>query len=149
MVKETQHGAAYDILRGEIHKDGYRQCIYCGEPADTLDHVPPKTRVYDYRSLNLIKEYYFKVYCCKECNNLLSDTLQDCLFDRIEVLKAKLYRRYRRYLKIPEWEAEELAELGKTLKEEVLSAIRLRDAIEYRLDYSGGQQILADFLDRV
>lgn len=51
--------------RGVLRRDGH-QCAYCGRPANTIDHVQPKSRGGRDSWENLVA-------CCLKCNNKKSD----------------------------------------------------------------------------
>jgi hypothetical protein len=82
----------YDVLSV---MDNPFLCLYCGEPAECRDHVPPLSRIEAYRRFNLEREVYVKVWCCTECNRLLSDSLQIDLIERIDNLKQLLRLKYK------------------------------------------------------
>ena len=128
----------YRRFGGERDPNGWLRCFYCGTPADTFDHQPPLSRVHDYEALGLVNESYVKVPCCRECNSMLGASLNECLISRERQVKKLIAHKYRSALKTPDWPAEEIKKLGKNIKSKVNVAIEIRDAIELRLDYSGG-----------
>ena len=76
-------------------------CFYCGELASVLDHVVPLSRSGDVST----EELYLRsdldrltVPACRECNNLLADTLQESLQERFLFLKSRLERRLSKQL---------------------------------------------------
>lgn len=69
---------------------------------------------------------------------MLGASLNTCLIDRERQLKKLMQHKYRASLKVPDWPSDELALLGKNMRSEINVAIGVRDAIEMRLDYSGG-----------
>ena len=48
----------YKLCPSERSEKGYKMCVYCGQPADTLDHVPPLNRIDDYEAMGLMEEHY-------------------------------------------------------------------------------------------
>ena len=69
-----------------MSRDGWA-CVYCGEVADTVDHVVPKSYRLNNRDDNLVAS-------CKECNALAANYV----FDSIEEKRAfVLRRRHERY----------------------------------------------------
>lgn len=103
-----------------------------------MDHQPPISQVDAYRALSLQYEFYVKVPCCRECNNLLGDSLTDDLIDREREVKAKLEARYKNHLRVGEWEDSEIDELGPNLRSTVREAKLQFDRTMARLDYAGG-----------
>lgn len=128
----------YSIFGQRDPEKGWKSCFYCGDPADTVDHHPPVSRVDDYRALGLSHEVFVKVFCCQECNCLLENSLNESLLDRERELKQKMAKKYSRKLRVPDWTEKELSCLGRTLRGEILSAIAVRDRVEKRLEYCGG-----------
>lgn len=124
----------------------YWRCVYCGEPADQLDHVPPLTRVDDYKALGIAKEIYITVPCCGDCNSSLSNSLQDNIFERIDHLKSKLYKKYAKSTSA-EWDDDEIAELGPALRSHVVAATRSQSLIKRRYEYEGGYAALMNSYD--
>ena len=131
---ESTHGHLYN----KVAYGMYMGCFYCGERADTLDHCPPISRADDYLVFNLEEERWVLVDCCRECNGLLSDSLQETIVERAELLKLKLTRRYRSLLRTPKWTAKELRELGRMLRSSIDGQATERARIQERLEYNGG-----------
>lgn len=105
-----------------------KDCYYCGQYADTVDHVP---------AVNMIKFYtnYYKILVktCRECNFCLSDRMLPTLISRLEFLDKKYRKRYLKLLKQPEWNEEELGELKGSLKKYVEEEVKNKFRIEKRL----------------
>ncbi len=116
------------------------RCFYCGEPASTLDHQPPKSRVSDYESLRLRHETYVKVPCCEECNALLGAALTVDLIEREMLAKSRLDERYGRLVEIREWTDREIRDKGFVggLRATVKSFKAKQEWVRRRLDYAGG-----------
>jgi 5-methylcytosine-specific restriction endonuclease McrA len=136
----AKFGGIYRLFRPGKYGGEFFKCVYCGDPADEIDHQPPITRVPDYRTFGLERELYITVPCCRECNILLSDALTIDLLEREVILKNKLAKKYRRVLKGRTWTEQEIrdAEFKGTLKKFVGGHARRRDRIEVRLDYEEG-----------
>jgi 5-methylcytosine-specific restriction endonuclease McrA len=115
-------------------------CYYCGGPASTTDHVIPRSvlRCFDYEAdpqahAKLIKGRRLEVPACHECNTLLGSTYQETLQQRKAFLKSKLRKRYKKVLKLPTWTAEEIEELGPTLKKSLLASLAEKERLKRRL----------------
>lgn len=148
MKRKSNYQNLYSLVSGERSSNNlYPLCVYCGSPADTRDHVPPITRVNDYRSIGLKNEQYLLVPCCKSCNSYLNDSLQDNIFDRIEHLKDILASKFSKQLKEVEWDDDELEELGDNLRSFVSSSCRKSKNIQSRYHYYGGFDALSAALD--
>lgn len=124
----------YSMLRVS-HSGEWYLCFYCGVPADTVDHVPPLSRISDYEFKRLKHERYYKVPCCRECNNLAGASLQDNLVARAEHVKDKLSRKYRKHLMAIEWSEDELQELGAVLESKVRQSIIKHHYVSARIEY--------------
>lgn len=111
-----------------------KDCYYCGQYADTVDHVP---------AVNMIKFYtnYYKILvkACRECNFCLSDRMLPTLISRLEFLHKKYRIRYARLLKMPRWDDEELMELRGQLKRYIEEEIKNKLKIERRISYIKAQ----------
>lgn len=118
------------------HIDTDNICVYCGLPADTYDHVPPLSRVDDYRALVTHQETYILVSCCRQCNSLLSNSLQENIICRYDVLKIRLRSRLNKHIMKREWTQEEIAQLGPNLKTKIMRAVNLHNRAQERLQYS-------------
>jgi len=129
----------YKSLHGERVAE-YWLCVYCGDPADTVEHVPPLSRVSDYEALGIVNELYCKSPACRECNSVAGDSLQDSFMARVEYVKDCLERRYRRYLRLPEWDDAELdeAEFGPVLRSAIVEHNRKAKAARERIEYFAG-----------
>lgn len=109
-------------------------CFYCGLPAGTVDHVPPLNRVTELKLIqNEIR--YLKVPSCSECNLLATDELHDDIFIRQEFVKNKIKNKYKKYLKYPDWNDDEIHSLGYRMKQSVVALMELKYLIVYRLQY--------------
>ena len=54
----------------------FPSCFYCGEPASTIDHVPPKSIRFTLIGLGAQTIYpFYELDCCRECNSALYNYL--------------------------------------------------------------------------
>jgi hypothetical protein len=126
---------------------GYIECVYCGEPANCKDHVPPISKVDDYRTLHLTNEMYLTLHSCRECNGIASDTLNVTPFDRQTYIHDALRKRYRRHLEQPEWSDRELEGMSTEFKRFIKAGMNFSDLMWERLDYGVGMRNLLDYLE--
>src|SRR6266404_4024559 len=92
-------------------------CFYCGCPANTIDHVPPKSVRSFIVAEKLRSKYTFsEVNCCLECNVLLGDRPIWRLSLRKRFIKRALRLRYARLLRGPIWTTAEKNVMGYNLK---------------------------------
>lgn len=118
--KEREH-----LMRVHGHKykrhfitEGY-YCFYCGQSADTLDHVPPLSLMDIYTQETRKKKRIpaTLVPCCSECNSALSNRNLPTVMDRLMYLES-YYEAYFKKQKA-QWTEEEIEELGSSLREYV------------------------------
>ncbi|CDF83137.1 hypothetical protein PKB_1779 [Pseudomonas knackmussii B13] len=138
------HIGLYTHAPAERSPHGWPLCVYCGQPADALDHQPPLSRVDDYQKLYLEREQYWQVKACKPCCELLGDDLQKDIFVRIEALKYRLQRTLRRHDAALSWADDDLAELGHSLRSKVSVSAAVVSATQPRIDYQGGLRLLRE-----
>lgn len=121
----------------------YAMCVYCGDPADTVDHVPPLSRVDDYRSLGPCRERYLLVKSCSPCNAPLGDSVQASLLERVEYLKERLSARLPK--RRARWTEEDIQRLGRNLRSLVASQVDKQTKLEARISYVGGLRALLGY----
>ena len=148
--KRKEAVSKFDHLYKHIYGERgqfYYLCVYCGEPASERDHVPPITRVDDYRNLHLENELFLKIPCCRECNNFGADILDDGFLSRVERIKDKIARKYSRFMSKSDWDDDEVEELDFTLKTKVLEHGKKGEIALERIEYYAGVDLVLDKLD--
>lgn len=134
-VRRLLRGLNLPMGRAKVIIDEFA-CTYCGMSADTIDHVPPQVARPFLLSQGLHLKYPFvEVRCCRECNSLLGAQAYWTVADRKRYIKKRLRRRYRDYLRMPEWKDSELQELGRGLHDMVLQSQVMQDLIKKRLGW--------------
>ena len=115
-------------------------CYYCGQRASTVDHVIPQSMIRQLTALGdeevtyqVLGKRALKVWSCRECNCLASDSIQESLQERKAYVKEKLRRRYQKLLDMPPWSQDELDVLGYALKTHVEASIKARDFVKQRI----------------
>ena len=112
------------ILLKELHlsykrhdslKDVY--CFYCGSLADSRDHCPS---LFNARCYPDEERILFR--CCYLCNSLLSNKFLLRPLPRLEFLKTKYKKRWKKDIDLPDWTDEEIDQLQGELKREVIKA---------------------------
>lgn len=73
-----------------------KTCIYCGDPADTEDHLEPVSRQTSRRRKGKMPGLGDTVPCCGECNSLLGAANAFTVKERAAVLVLAYARRDRR-----------------------------------------------------
>jgi hypothetical protein len=112
-------------------------CYYCGVPADSKDHVTPRAlkSMIGNEIENPVRSTAFTVSSCRECNSALNCGVYETLTDRKFAAKEHIRKKYGKYLKIPEWTEDELAELGHSLRSHVLHGIAMKKLTRMRLNW--------------
>lgn len=105
-----------------IHTDEFRiringyECTYCGDKADTMDHYPPKSVSY----------HGLMLPCCRECNSSLGASHPFSFANRCKMAKDNIRRKFKRVLKMPAWDAQELEEMSYSMREHIKSCERTK-----------------------
>ena len=143
-----KYESRYTLAPSQRSKNNlYWLCAYCGQPAETRDHVPPISRVDDYMAYNLKVEIYIKVPCCKQCNSWLSDSLQESFQRRFIYAKEIMERKWKSKLKPIDWSENEILELGKNLRSKIVSEINKSSKFIERHEYYEGADIVCDWIN--
>ncbi len=123
-------------------KQEFKICYYCGQEANTIDHVIPRSLLKHLAAIgdakitdSILGRRILKVPACKECNCLLSDSVQNTVQERKKYLKTKLKRRYQKILRIPEWREDELEEMGNNMRKYIEGALQQKMIIKQRLEW--------------
>jgi hypothetical protein len=104
-----------DRCRWQAHEAISEPCFYCGVPADTTDHVPPRSVRGELMALNITQWEFVEVPACHECNCALGARALWTLPSRKAWIKRWLRKRYARLLVIPEWTEVERADISERL----------------------------------
>lgn len=118
-----------------MRRVGFNPCTYCGMPAETLDHVPPR------RIRKMLKEEevrrwpFVTVASCLECNSLLGSLRLMTVIQRKAYIKKRIRDRYGKFLKAEEWTDDELSELGPSLRESVAEMMEMSKIVRKRLKW--------------
>jgi hypothetical protein len=88
-----------------------RRCVYCGEPADTQDHIPPKNSVHGSQNI---------VPACKDCNcYILRDIPRETIKEGCAIVIAALEHRIRCGKPKVWWSEAELKEMGPNMRKTI------------------------------
>lgn len=126
----------------EFDFDGYvvelTVCYYCGAPAETVDHVPPRSiRPFILENPQQRQHYpFYEVNCCKECNCRFLGTKGWTLAERKKHVAQQIKRKYRRLLAMPDWTPEELQGMSMKMKTQIRANLKKRDNVRERLRWA-------------
>lgn len=139
MARKT-HGYAIRATQAEkmylAARSSAAPCTYCGMPADSIDHIPPRAYREFIAAQGLQARYPFiEVMSCRECNSALGARALWTVPLRKQRIVAYLKRKYAKYLAIPDWtpaEAEEMGDgvLGSYIREGLIVRDVTRDRIK-------------------
>lgn len=133
-----------DICRSKAWREGIDvkelriPCYYCGVPADSIDHVPPKSVRERIIQSGLSDRYPFvEIDSCRECNAVIGARTLWTLSERKKFIKRALRRRYAKFLRIPEWSPTELMKMGdrSVMRRFIENGIIVRDITLERIKW--------------
>jgi hypothetical protein len=136
----------YSSAPAERSEMGWPLCVYCGDPADAVDHVPPLSKIVQYRGLGVNREMYLLAKTCRPCNQMLGSTLQTDILSRIDEAKSLLRKKLGRRDVGYTWAEEDLEDLGRNLRSHVGSAMRKTESLIRRIEYRGGYRAVLGML---
>lgn len=111
-----------------------RLCVYCGDIASTVDHVPPTT-IRERMSATDREDFEFVVVpACRECNcAILSGKPLYTVEDRTAFVKEALQRRHKRLLAMPDWSDDDLSEMSGSFASGLAGYQSYRDSVKARI----------------
>lgn len=114
-----------------------KPCYYCGMPATTIDHVPPRCVRPTLLEMNEQRWPFHEVDACHECNSIINAEPPWTLAERKKRIKEKLKKKYGRYLRLPEWSDIQLDEFDdrSILRQHIAEGKILKEATEKRLNW--------------
>lgn len=127
---------------------GHDVCVYCGELADTIDHLLCVSYVANLLSINVhavdrVRSSCIKVPACVECNSLLGDFIAYTLEDKRAELKKRLRVKYKRLLNGKPWTQDEIDDGHKgRLRQYLQGNKNKRGRVELRLQFPADYTIL-------
>ena len=131
-----------------------KTCVYCGEPAQCLDHVFPlslSAKLDMHRSVVQceLRGGLYRVPSCNECNGLAGDEPFTSILGKRRFIQARLREKYRGSTKRVLWDYDELMELGPTLRSKIVSDMHKMESAEIRFLYPRFRSRASNFLDKV
>jgi hypothetical protein len=142
MTKSKRSKMAFETKLRKLYTELYkfhhrgRLCYYCGDKADSTDHVPALIEVYrqgtEYFATNNIK--LVKVTCCRLCNEL-SATRGYTLEEKSKIIYTKYRDRFDPLFKSGMWTEDELNELGPVLRSAIENYSTVRNWLERKMIY--------------
>jgi hypothetical protein len=109
-------------------------CVYCGMPCDTRDHVSPVSRDYTSRK-NVPTNQKNTVPSCRECNNLLGARLFLTIGDRASYLFSVYRTRLDKILGMPSWSKEELKSIKGRMRQYVKNSLKKKESAKSKMKH--------------
>ena len=134
---KNRKGRTIHYVKIDVPYDKRMDCFYCGSIASQEDHVPPVTRISDYKAL-WDKHIPLLVPSCAECNSLLDDSIQPDLYQRFDYAKVLLTKKIGKYIRMGElWTEEDIeyADFSGELSKSMEAIPRMAKISKERLDY--------------
>ena len=108
-------------------------CAYCGDPSDTEDHTVPSWFVAG--NIRVIARYrLFKVAACRECNILAGAIVDRTILHRKRRIAIALRKKNKRILGAADWKQDEIARLGRAMRDYVESGLKHGAHLRLRLE---------------
>ena len=127
---------------GEIDDSHYKRkgkigdpCTYCGLESCGYDHIPPLSYFCNLTIEEISKEKCIMVPCCRECNTALTNKVFRRIVDRRRIVKEFLRKKYRKYINMPHWDEDELADMDKSFADEIRRISKFASYIRKRIMY--------------
>lgn len=118
------------IVRSEIRlhlTSGH--CVYCGDPADTKEHFPPRDEAGEFGTGLMLS-------ACKECNSIAGRNHAFSFQDRSRYVNDRLRVRLRKYLDFPDWSEAELKQVSAKFRKEILGHLAMRERSRARIEWN-------------
>jgi hypothetical protein len=112
-----------DEFRNRLHGV---MCVYCGDIATQDEHFPPAS----------CTRFGYILPCCGECNRIAGTQHPYNFTDRYEYVNRKLRKKYKRQLKVEDWEDKELAEVSYRLRIYILKWQKIKEWLRKRVAWN-------------
>lgn len=113
-------------------------CSYCGTDAPgELDHVVPWSYGRVRKRKGERPSRKSAVPCCRECNVMLGNKLLLTISERAGFIHRRLYKKYDKFLSLPEWSITELSEVEENLRKAIKEGLGVKELTEIRIDHCG------------
>jgi len=100
-----------------------KKCVYCGEDANTTDHVIPISYYYsgERKNKHLTSEYGKEnlVDCCRQCNSIAGNKVFNNVEEKRKYIQERLTEKYKKVINMPFWSEEELKQMKGLLYKEI------------------------------
>jgi len=119
-------------------------CIYCGEYADTKDHVIPVLFMKLLIEAGDTETRSTIVPCCLECNCIASSRVFSSLYEKFKYIRSGLRLKYEKMTGV--WSHEELKSMGRSIRKnyELDTYILKKSRLKERINHEPPESFLMD-----
>lgn len=111
-------------------------CVYCGAPATTEDHFVPLSVAAAMVEVGQFPNGALVIVpACMECNSLAGAKVFRSIGSKRRYIHERIEVKHWEALAMPEWNEQELAEIGATMREYVLAGLREKEYTLRRLSW--------------
>ena len=129
-IVHTRRLFCSDKCKTRYHREEKNACFYCGELATDRDHLLPASLDASGR----VQNGRDTVLSCRECNSILNNYAPLSVEARIIHLRDKLRKKYKLHKRMPEWDDDELQEMGNGLLSHIQSKVLERQRAMQRVE---------------
>jgi hypothetical protein len=104
-------------------------CVYCGVIAGTKDHLLPRTWTGD----GQVRSNVVTVPACGDCNSSINDRYAPSVTERRELAHRTIRRKKKKVLAMPDWQKEDLAEMGRSMRDYIRKGLHEKALTKARL----------------
>jgi len=119
-------------LNGEVFD--YCPCLYCGVPADSVDHFIPRAYADSLSELTGVSNRLLNIVpACRECNSMAGAKVFMSVSEKRHYIHDCLRKKYQKVLTIPLWTEHDYSNISKNLGGYIKRNVSLQDIIRWRL----------------
>lgn len=121
-----------DRCKVRYNRESGMTCFYCGDLADSRDHVTPHSTTILRRRVWSNLDW---VMCCRECNTLMGNMHPYSLSDRIAYLIERFTTKHKLDNVQIQWDDSELDDLGYSLRSYIETSMKQWNSRMKRLSH--------------
>src|SRR5215204_633840 len=95
----------------------YGDCVYCGDEANSIDHIPAQSRRWYLEG----KYEFLEVEACMDCNLMLSNKSYNTLYERKRFILQRLEERAREMKVRGTWTTDEIMKIEGHLRTQAMT----------------------------
>jgi hypothetical protein len=130
-IMKNTYRNRYDFGSRFIDNNGI--CVYCGSRATTLDHFVPLSVLYMLGDIGGAPRVTLE--CCSECNTIAGSHVFRTIGAKREYIHRNLEEKYHVLLDTPEWDDDEMSQMGYNMQVYIKSHLQFRDWIKERVQW--------------